>query len=88
MRKDSSTVLQRLERDVERATKQSPEQLRMKSVEDLRAEATSKSGRAMRFFSAFPVIGRGNVLRDRIVERRKIDAEIDEMLNRQTDTRE
>jgi len=50
------------------------------SPTSLRKYFEKKNKRAIRFKSEFPVIGRGNVLRDNLVSREELDREIDRIL--------
>lgn len=50
------------------------------SPEELRAHLESRSKKKLSFVSAFPVIGRGNVLRDDIESTESINKDIDKIL--------
>ena len=56
------TILERLEKAVERKTGKKADELRKKTIDETRKEVEGK-GRKTRFYSAFPFIGRGNILR-------------------------
>lgn len=56
------------------------ENLRNASVDEIRREIETKNKKSLSFTSEFPVIGRGNVLRDRLLTTSQIDAEIDKIL--------
>ncbi|OFX16915.1 MAG: hypothetical protein A2Z18_01700 [Armatimonadetes bacterium RBG_16_58_9] len=75
-------VLLKLEEDVARSTGRSVAELRTSSLCDLRRQAEVRTGRVTRFVSRFPLIGRGNVNSDRIVESKDIDDEVDRILAR------
>ncbi len=65
-----------LERAIELATGESVEELRLRTMDETRRIAEQRAGHAMRFMSAFPFIGRGNVLRDRVVSHDDVEAEL------------
>lgn len=54
--------------------------LKKADVSDIRRKIEEKHGKPLSFTSEFPVIGRGNVLRDRIMTSDQINSEIDEIL--------
>lgn len=54
--------------------------LKKTGVSEIRRKIEEKHRKPLSFTSEFPVIGRGNVLRDQIVTSRQINAEIDEIL--------
>lgn len=61
------------ERAVELATGESIENLRSTPVDELRTKVERKRGRPLRFKSYFPFIGRGNVLRSRVVPHDRVE---------------
>jgi hypothetical protein len=66
-----------------RLTGKTADELRSKTIADLRQEFEEKhNGAPVRFVSQFPFIGRGNVLRDRLVAHEAIEAELDRVLER------
>lgn len=69
-----------LDQAIERATGESVEELRLRTIEETRRIAEERTGRAMRFMSAFPFIGRGNVLRDRVISHDDVEAVLDRAL--------
>lgn len=69
-----------LKQAVEQATGESIEVLRSRSLEENRRVAEKRHGRRLFFTSKFPFIGRGNVMRDRLITRQDIDAALDEAL--------
>ena len=75
---DSQATLARLERTVERITGISAAESRRRSADEQRGTAERQHGRPMQFVRRFPLIGRGNVLRDRIMSRIEIDGMVDE----------
>lgn len=58
------------------------DQVRSMSPEKIRAHLTRKTGKPFTISTAFPFIGRGNVLRDGIVSSKEIDRDIDRMLEK------
>lgn len=62
------------ERTVERATNQSIEDIRATPLDELRRQTEKRLGRPIRFVSAFPWVGRGNMLRDRLVSHEEAEA--------------
>lgn len=56
------------------------DELKDMSPEELRDKLETRSHKKIRIVSEFPVIGRGNVLRDGIVESKQINSEIDKIL--------
>lgn len=64
----------RFERTVERALGESIEAIRMTTVAQRRASRELVTGKPVRYVSCFPLIGRGNVLRDKAVDHRTADA--------------
>ena len=77
----ASTASAILEQAVEQLTGESVALLRSRSLEETRKVAEKRHGRAFRFISRFPFIGRGNVLRDRLVTRKDVEATLDRALN-------
>jgi len=75
-----NSTLRKLERTVERQTGQRAEALRSKSLTQLRKDVEQKIKGPMRFISRFPLIGRGNVMRDRIVNHQDVEKLLDESL--------
>jgi len=72
--------LRQLEVSVERLTGKTVNDLRQFSIEDYRLELETRHKRPLRFVSRFPFIGRGNVMRDRIINSAKIEKQLDAML--------
>lgn len=77
---NSQATLARIEKTVERITGASAAELRRRSIDEQRGAVERHHGRPMQFVRRFPVIGRGNVLRDRIMSRAEIDRMVDETL--------
>ena len=77
----ASTASKILEQAVEQLTGDSAAILRSRSLEETRKVAEKRHGCAFRFVSRFPFIGRGNVLRDRLVTREDVEASLDRALN-------
>ena len=58
------------------------EKIRMLAPDELRAYLEDKNKRKLSFTTEFPVIGRGNVLRDSIITTEEINKAIDKILMR------
>lgn len=56
------------------------EEIRRLPLEDWRTHLRSTFGCPLKFVSRFPFIGRGNVLRDKIVSHDQVERELDEAL--------
>ena len=69
-----------VERNVETLVGLPAETIRKLSPGKLREYLEKKNKRKFSFLSAFPVIGRGNVLRDNIITSEKINKDIDKIL--------
>lgn len=69
-----------LERAVERATGENVDVLRARPISDTRRIAEQRRGRPFQIISRFPFIGRGNVMRDRILSHERVEAELDRAL--------
>jgi hypothetical protein len=78
--KASPATLQNLEQNIEKLTGKTAQDLRRTSIDGYRRERESSLKRALRFTSHFPFIGRGNVLRDRIIDTEKIEKQLDSAL--------
>ena len=76
----SPSALASLEKAVEASTGERVEVLRGRSLEETRRLAEQKQRRPMKFVSHFPLIGRGNVLRDRLVSHEQVEADLDATL--------
>lgn len=68
-----------IEKNAERVTGLSVSKLREYGPDKFRKYLESRKGK-IRFCSFFPVVGRGNVLRDSLVTSSEIDSEIDKIL--------
>jgi hypothetical protein len=73
-------TLSLLERTVELILGCKAEDLRNSTLDEQRSAVEQKQGHRMVFRCAFPVIGRGNIMRDRTQSRDEIDRLIDEAL--------
>jgi hypothetical protein len=71
----------KVEKNVETLTGLSVEEIRRFSPEKLRAWLQQRKGVKLAFVSEFPVIGRGNILRDNIADSDMINRDIDKILN-------
>lgn len=65
---------------LERETGESIEQLRNMTIDDRRRMLEKRPGFITRFASVFPFIGRGNVMRDRVLSREEVNEILDESL--------
>jgi hypothetical protein len=52
---------------IEQATGQTVQQLRNMSIDEQRVAIEKKHRKPMRFYSAFPFIGRGSIMGDKII---------------------
>lgn len=59
------------------------EEIRLLGPGELRAHLEKKNNRKLVFTTEFPVIGRGNVLRDGIIGSEAINKDIEQILSRQ-----
>ena len=69
-----------LESVAQRATGKSAQELRDQPISELRREVETKSRRRMRFLSNFLFVGRGNVIRDKILSHGQVETLLDEAL--------
>ncbi len=70
----------KVEKNAEKITGLSLAQIKAISPEQFRTYLEQKNNKPISFTSEFPVIGRGNVLRDRLITSKSLNAEIDEIL--------
>jgi hypothetical protein len=77
--KDRET-LRSLERTVERAIGCKAADLRNSTLDEQRTSVEQKRGHRLVFRRTFPLIGRGNILRDRTQSRDEIDQRVDRVL--------
>lgn len=70
------------EKTIERGTGMSVDAIRRTPIEELRKIAERKLGHSLRIVTVFPWAGRGNVLRDRMVSRKKLNDDLDHALRR------
>jgi hypothetical protein len=75
-----SDTLTLLEKDVVRSTGLTIDEIRNTSIDE-RRDMLEKVGQKTRFFSAFPLIGRGNINRITL-STEEINKELDEALSR------
>ncbi len=78
--RSSNITLESLERDVEKITGEKAEVLRGQTLSALRHSMEKKKGKQFKFPPVFPLIGRGNVMRNRIVDHETIEALLDKKL--------
>ena len=69
-----------VENNVEKITGLTLSQIKKISPEKFRSYLEQKNKKKFSFTSEFPVIGRGNVLRDNLVDSNQLNNEIDRML--------
>lgn len=67
--------LERIEKKLGMTTKE----IREISPERLREKLATKANKAIAIISRFPLIGRGNVLRDKLVSRESIESSLDKI---------
>ncbi len=70
------------EQTIEKATGQTVEHVRNTPIDELRQAAEAKRGGPLQFVSFFPWIGRGNVMRDRLVSHEEAEAAYDDSIDR------
>ena len=68
--------LKRLEKVIERATGETVQIIRSRTIDETRA-ILERKGKKMKTFSAFPFIGRGNVQRDNILSSSEVNKKVD-----------
>lgn len=73
-------VLVSLEKTVTSMTGEKPSELRRQPLDERRKFLEARNKSPMRFLSKFPFIGRGNVLRDKIVSGAEVNALLDKAL--------
>ena len=71
-----------VEKNIENLVGLPVESIRMYSPSELRHHLEQKNKQKISFTSEFPVIGRGNVLRDNIITSEEINRDIDKILAR------
>ena len=76
----SQETLRGLEKSVENLTGRKAQELRDYTFSALRRQREAQTGKPMRFISRFPFIGRGNVLRDRVVSHETVERQLDAVL--------
>ena len=75
-----SSTLASFEKNVERWTHHDIATLRNETIEETRKSLKLK-GFIIRLFSEFPFIGRGNILKDKILSHEDVEKELDRALN-------
>lgn len=71
-----------IDRTIAESTGHSVEYLKDTPLDELRRNAEQKRGRPLKFVSVFPWIGRGNVMRDRLVSHEEAVAAYDDAIRR------
>lgn len=72
--------LMKMRKSAEKQTGLSAQQIQDFSPEQMRSYLEKRCNKKLRFISAFPVIGRGNILRDNLASSENINSEIDRIL--------
>lgn len=70
-------TLRNLERDVEILTGEKAETLRLQTLPEWRSSVELRVKKKFSFASAFPLIGRGSVMRNRIIDHEAIETLLD-----------
>ena len=65
---------------VELLTGKTAYELRNTPINEQRRDIEARLGRPVRVMSHFPFIGRGNVMRDRVITREQIERDLDKIL--------
>lgn len=78
MEADTASTI--IEQAIERLTGDSIAHIRSRSLEETRNVAELRHRGTFRFITRFPLIGRGNVLRDRILTREQVEESLDRSL--------
>ncbi len=73
-------VLDRLEKNVQGITHISAMEIREMSIDAYRRRLKKEKNIKLRIVTRFPLIGRGNVMRDRTVSHEDIEASLDNIL--------
>ncbi len=66
-----------LECAIEKEVGKSISEIRNTPVDKMRADVESRLGRPLAYKSYYPLVGRGNVLRDRVVPHEKVEVRLD-----------
>jgi hypothetical protein len=70
------------ERTIRQATGRTVEYAQVTPLDQLRLEGEAKHGRSFTFVSFFPWVGRGNIMRDRLVNHEEAEAACDDAIRR------
>jgi hypothetical protein len=70
----NESTLRRLEATVARVTGQSVETIRSQSLTELRQVTETRLKGKLTFRSRFPLVGRGNVMRDKIIDHEAVES--------------
>ncbi|MDD5261326.1 MAG: hypothetical protein PHD76_05695 [Methylacidiphilales bacterium] len=70
------------EQAVEKLTGTSAREIRMRTVWEQRQAIEEKSGHILHIVSRFPFVGRGNILRGRLVSGNQVNRQIDDALHK------
>lgn len=77
---EMTRTLQILEQATEMWSGKKPDEIRMQSIEERRQEAEAKTRKKLRIARFFPFIGRGNILRDRVIGSGQINKDLEKAL--------
>lgn len=77
-----SSPLEIIKSVIEERTGKTPEDIQQMGICEWREYIEKLTGNPLRLIKEFPVIGRGNVLRDSILTREEINKSLDEALKR------
>ena len=80
--KEAIMAFTAVEKNAERLIGLSADEIRKYSPDQLRRHLEEKNQKKFSFVSEFPVIGRGNVLRDSIATSEELNRDIDKILAR------
>jgi hypothetical protein len=78
-------TLMNLEKVVEHDTGEKAEDIRFQSLDAFRAKIEHTRKRVLHFVSKFPFVGRGNVMRDKIVEHVTVNRMLDAAIRKTED---
>lgn len=77
-----TNAIEAIRRGVELATGKSISELREMPLDEQLASSRQRWGSDFRISSAFPILGRGCVMHDRVLTRQQIDKQLDQALSR------
>ncbi len=74
--KPRNTILSRLEMAAEGLTGQSADELRKQTLTALRRKTEARTKKKLSFVSRFPLVGRGNVMREKVIDHSSVEAQL------------